>query len=191
MLNMTRSFVSVAGFDDAPFPRSHRGDVTVIGTIYTGLRLDGIITARIRKDGANSTDRLIQLIRNSKFGSQIRLVMLQGIAFGGFNVVDLHRLHQELQIPVLVVARKAPDYSAIRKALLDCVPGGARKWRVIERAGEMEKLGGLYVQRAGLTTSEAAKVIERFAISGRMPEPLRVAHLIAGGISKGQSRGRA
>jgi len=34
-------------------------------------------------------------------------------------------------------------------------------------------------------------VIERYAISGTLPEPLRVAHLIAGGIAVGESRHRA
>lgn len=182
---------SVVGFDDAPFTHSYRGDVQVVGTVYTGLRLDGIISGRIRKDGANATDRLAQLIRDSKFASQIKLVMLQGIALGGFNVVDIHELHQRLEIPVLVVARRAPNLAAIRSALLNRVRGGALKWKLIERAGEMEPIAGVYVQRVGLTPNEASKVIQRFAVGGKIPEPLRVAHLIAGGVGEGQSRGRA
>ena len=55
----------------------------------------------------------------------------------------------------------------------------------------MEPVGGVYVQRAGLTLSEAGKMIERLAIGGRIPEPLRVAHLIAGGVREGESKGRA
>jgi len=189
---MARYFASsVVGFDDFPFPRSHRGDVRIIGTVYTGLRLDGIISGCLRKDGANATDKLALLVQGSKFAPQIKLVMLQGIALGGFNVVDIHDLHQRLKTPVLVVARRAPDYRAIKDALLSKVPGGARKWRLIERAGEMEATAGVYVQRAGLTLREAGKVIERFTACGRIPEPLRVAHLIAGGVGGGQSRGRA
>jgi endonuclease V-like protein UPF0215 family len=181
---------SVIGFDDFPFPRTHRGDVQVVGTVYTGLRLEGIISGRIRRDGVNATDRLTHLIRGSRFAPQLRLVMLQGIALGGFNVVDIHGLHQRLNIPVLVVARKAPDLRAIEDALLNRVRGGARKWRLIKRAGTMEPISGVYVQRAGLTLKEAGKVIERFAVCGRIPEPLRIAHLIAGGIGVGQSKGR-
>jgi endonuclease V-like protein UPF0215 family len=184
------SMSSVIGFDDFPFPRTHRGDVQVVGTVYTGLRLEGIISGRIRRDGVNATDRLTHLIRGSRFAPQLRLVMLQGIALGGFNVVDIHGLHQRLNIPVLVVARKAPDLRAIEDALLNRVRGGARKWRLIKRAGTMEPISGVYVQRAGLTLKEAGKVIERFAVCGRIPEPLRIAHLIAGGIGVGQGKGR-
>lgn len=189
---MARSFASsVVGFDDFPFPRSYRGDVQIVGTIYTGLRLDGIISGCLRKDGANATDKLTRLVQDSKFASQIKLVMLQGIAMGGFNVVDIHTLHQRLKLPVLVVSRRAPNFRAIKEALLSRVPGGARKWSLIEQAGEMEPAAGVYVQRAGLTLGEAGKVIERFTACGRIPEPLRVAHLIAGGVGDGQSRGRA
>ena len=189
---MARFFApSVVGFDDVPFSRSHRGDVRVIGTVYTGLRLDGIISGFIRRDGANATDKLERLVRESKFAPQLKLVMLQGIALGGFNVVDIHGLYEGLGIPVLVVARRAPNFRAIKDALLGRVPGGARKWRLIERAGEMERAAGVYVQRAGLTLAEACEVIERYTACGRIPEPLRVAHLIAGGVTEGQSRGRA
>jgi endonuclease V-like protein UPF0215 family len=49
----------------------------------------------------------------------------------------------------------------------------------------------VYVQCAGLSAEQAREVIERYAINGALPEPLRVAHLIAGGIVLGESRHRA
>ena len=55
---------------------------------------------------------------------------MQGIAFAGFNVVDVHTLHCALGLPVLVVARRRPDLAAIRRALVNHVRGGARKWRL-------------------------------------------------------------
>ena len=91
---------------------------------------------------------------------------------------------------MLVVARRAPNLEAIREALLAHVPGGARKWALIEQAGPMEPLGGVYVQRAGLSVEEAQQTIEATALHGRIPEPLRTAHLVAGGVGTGQSRGR-
>lgn len=36
----------VVAFDDAPFARAHRGDVTVIGAVFAGLRLDGVAPDR-------------------------------------------------------------------------------------------------------------------------------------------------
>ena len=145
----------------------------------------------MRRDGANATLVLAGLVRGSRFYLQLHAVLLQGIAVAGFNVVDLDGLHDTLGIPVLVIARRRPDLNAIRRALLDRVPGGARKWRLIERAGPMESLAGLFVQRKGLSLSEAERLIHRFAINGHIPEPLRSAHLIAAGIALGQSTHRA
>jgi endonuclease V-like protein UPF0215 family len=188
---MARStYSNVVGFDDFPFPRFHKGNVQIVGTIYTKLRLDGVIRGVIRKDGANATNQLIKLVQESKFAPQLQLIMLQGIALGGFNVVDIHRLQNSLSLPVLVVARRQPNFQSIKDALLTRVPGGDRKWRLIERAGEVERVAGVYIQRVGLSNSEAAKVIKAYAVHSKIPEPLRAAHLIAGGIATGQSRGR-
>lgn len=87
---MPRHFTTIAGFDDAPFPADHEGAVKVVGTVYAGLKLNGVLIGEVEKDG-----------------------------------------------------------------------------------------------------HDAAETIERFAIEGSLPEPLRVAHLIAGAVAEGQSRGRA
>jgi endonuclease V-like protein UPF0215 family len=147
--------------------------------------------------------------------------MLQGIAVGGFNVVDVNGLSQALSIPVLVVTRRLPDMASVKRALFSDAPaarprvaGASRKWRLIEQAGTMEVLGSsrraqrrsadtpgptgirtpsprLWIQRAGLSLDEARKLVADTTLHGNIPEPLRLAHLIAGGITTGTSRGRA
>jgi endonuclease V-like protein UPF0215 family len=54
----------------------------------------------------------------------------------------------------------------------------------------MEAVGQVYVQRVGLAQEQARAVVEQFTVEGWIPEPLRTAHLIAGAIAEGQSRGR-
>jgi endonuclease V-like protein UPF0215 family len=180
----------VVGFDDAPFERSRRGEVMIIGAVYAGTHLEGVLRGWVRRDGANSTRTLIGLVQRSRFRAHLQAILLQGIALAGFNVVDLRQLHETLGLPVIVIARKAPDLVAIRQALLTRVAGGRRKWRLIEQAGPMEPLAGVFVQRAGIAPEKARELIERLAVHGRIPEPLRVAHLIAGGVTTGESRHR-
>lgn len=185
-----RTFSHIVGFDDCPFPRGHRGDVAIVGAVFSGLRLEGVLSGKVRRDGVNSTRELIRLAGGSCFAGHLQLVMLQGIALAGFNVVDVPRLHAELALPVLVVARRAPRRDAMRRALLEHIPSGAGKWALVERLGEMEPLAGVHVQRVGLSEAEAADVIRATTPHGKIPEPLRVAHLIAGGVTTGESRGR-
>lgn len=185
-----KHYSNVIGIDDGPFEKEHRGDVAAIGTIYAGERFDGLLIGKVRRDGRNSTDALAAMIEDSRH-DHIQLVMIHGIALGGFNVVDIQSLSQRLDRPVLVVARRKPDLAAIKKALYTRVPGGKRKWRLIEEAGPMEPLEDLYVQRVGIETEAAAAVLRRFAIHGKLPEPLRMAHLIAGAVVRGESHGGA
>lgn len=188
---MSKPFNHVVGIDDAPFRREHRGNVRVVGAVFAGPRLEGVLSSKVRRDGANATRVVTAMIRDSRFAPQIQAVMLQGIAFAGFNVVDIHRLNRELALPVLVISRKSPDLDAIRDALLTKVPGGKRKWELIEKAGPMEAVADLWVQRAGLDEESARALLRQHARHGHLPEPLRTAHLIAGGITDGESRHRA
>ncbi len=180
----------IIGFDDFPFSRSDRGDISIVGTVFSGVRLEGVLRGKIRRDGANSAKEIASLVSSSKFAPQVQLIMLQGIAMAGFNVVDAHWLHKTLEIPVLIVARRYPVMNGIREALLTKVRGGKRKWALIESLGEMEACEKVFIQRVGLEFLEARDVIRRTTIYGHIPEPLRHAHLIAGGIATGQSRGR-
>lgn len=181
----------IVGFDDAPFPRAYRGDVLLVGAVYSGLRLEGVLSTTVRRDGANSTEKLATMIEQSRFSGQLQGLLLQGIAFAGFNVVDLTWLHERLGVPIVAVARKAPDMDAVRRALLTKVPGGPHKWKLIERLGPMEPAAGVFVQRVGVSLNDVASLLRRLAINSALPEPLRTAHLIAGGIALGESRHRA
>ncbi len=54
----------------------------------------------------------------------------------------------------------------------------------------MERAGRVCVQRVGLTLEEARATVDRLAVAGFIPELLRAAHLIAGALVRGESRGR-
>jgi endonuclease V-like protein UPF0215 family len=189
-ISRARSFSNVVGFDDSPFDLEHRGDVRVVGAVCARTRLDGVLATTVRRDGNNATDRLIEIVESSRFNDHIRAILLQGIALAGFNVVDLERLSGALDIPVLVVVRKQPRMQMVKDALLDRTSGGAEKWALIEKHGALERCGALWVQRVGLTLTEAAELLAATTSHGNIPEPLRLAHIIAGGVERGASRGR-
>jgi endonuclease V-like protein UPF0215 family len=187
---VAKPIANVVGFDDAPFAYEHRGDIRLVGAVCARTRLDGVLSGTIRRDGANATSAMIELVRGGRFRGHIRAVLLQGIAVGGFNVVDIHGLHEALGVPVLVVVRRAPRLELVKDALFNRTPGAARKWRLIQKAGEVERLGELYVQRVGLSLEDAKALLRATTLHGNIPEPLRLAHIIAGGVTLGASHGR-
>ena len=52
------------------------------------------------------------------------------------------------------------------------------------------KDGYVYFQYKGLSEEDAKKIIKISSINSRIPEPIRIAHLIAEGIILGESRGK-
>jgi endonuclease V-like protein UPF0215 family len=189
MAKSPKRYSNIIGFDDAPFPKDHTGKVKVVGAVFADQRFDGVLIGEVEKDGFDSAEVLARLVGDSKFAEHAQLVMLQGIALGGFNVVDVFALFKSLGLPVLVVTRREPDMDAVRQALLDQVPQGKQKWAVIEKLGPMEAVGDIYVQRVGLSLEEAADVVDRFSPNSHIPEPIRTAHLIGGALVSGVSRG--
>jgi endonuclease V-like protein UPF0215 family len=106
-------------------------------------------------------------------------------------VIDVVALHESLRVPVLVVMRRPPRLDAVKRALHEHTPGGARKWALVERAGPIERIGTIYAQRIGIDRDGARALLDATTLHGNLPEPLRIAHLIAGGIATGESHGRA
>lgn len=178
------------GVDDGPFQRGSRREVLVVGAVYSSVDFEGLLSTRVRQDGANATARLIRMISGSKFQAQLHLVMLDGITLGGFNVVNLPQLARAVALPCAAVMRAPPDMGRVRRALAN-LPGADRRLRLMELAGPIHRAGELYFQCAGLEPAVMGAAILSNVAHGAVPECLRAAHLIAAGIVTGQSGRRA
>tara|TARA_Y100000031_G_C8013800_1_gene289329 strand:- start:273 stop:620 length:348 start_codon:yes stop_codon:yes gene_type:complete len=115
--------------------------------------------------------------------------MTDGIALGGFNVIDIKKLYKATKIPVMVVIRRMPDLKKIKTTLTKL--NMPQKYKLIESAGKIHHINSLYVQLIGLTPQTAKRILEITCTRSIIPEPIRIAHLIASGVTEGESRGRA
>jgi hypothetical protein len=188
--------IRIVGFDDAPFIPRTKGKVPVIGVVFRGGDfLDGVLKTEVSIDGMDSTRVLTKTINNSKHKEQLRVIMMNGITFGGFNTVDISKLYEKTGLPVIVVNRKRPNLKRIRTALQN-FEDFEERWKCVERAGKIhkvkiEKNKNIYFQFKGLKRDEVEKIIRLSCTRSLIPEPLRVAHLIASALVKGESGGRA
>ena len=182
--------IRAVGIDDSPFVRGQKKNVLVVGAICSGTRFEGLVTTCVRPDGFNATARVGEMIGCSKFVSQLHLVLLDGVTLGGFNIIDLAALHNQLELPVVAVTRKHPDFDAIYR-VIGRLSQPRRRERLLSRAGPVHSGMGVHFQVHGASADVVAQALERITDRGHIPEPLRLAHLIGGGIINGQSGRRA
>ncbi len=187
---MARAFANVLGVDDGPFEKRSGAPVPLIGTVFANERFDGLVIRETVRDGDLATSAIASMAIGTRFQGHLQMLMLHGITFGGFDVVDLAELHETLRLPILIVARKKPNLDAVRRALENVADAEAR-WKRIESAGEMEPCGALFVQRAGLSMHEAEATLSLHTRYGNLPEPLRVAHFVGAAVVRGESHGSA
>jgi hypothetical protein len=129
----------VIGVDDAPFAREHRGDVRVVGTAYAGLRLEGVLSARVRRDGANAARVLAAMIGGSRFASHTRLVLLQGIALAVARCRDPAWSGGESLCDADEAARQEEEADADADAARQRIAAGSERRRDVARGWSRER----------------------------------------------------
>ena len=113
-----KSEIRILGIDDGKFVPHTSGRVIVVGVIFRGGSwLDGVIHTNVGIDGFDATEKIASMITSSSHCRQLRLVMLNGITFAGFNVVDIEQLHLATKLPIIAVTGDKPDLASIRSAL--------------------------------------------------------------------------
>lgn len=142
--------------------------------------LEGVLKREIEVDGSDVTDKIIDMMK-SRFGVQVRVIMLNGITFGGFNIADLNRIYKETGVGILSIVRKVPNMLRIEKALREHFDDWRERLEIIKNIPEI-KYNRLYVNYAGISPLDVQKIIDRFTLRGNIPEPIRMAHIIASGI---------
>jgi len=178
--------IRAIAFDDGYFSPSST-KTKLIGVIYrSDAQVEGIVCKDIEIDSLDSTEIIINMIKYSRFSDQVRYVFLSGINFAGFNIVDLQKLHSELKIPVIAVMKKKPNFEKIKTALQK-FPDANKRISLIKKAGALHSYKKIFFQKAGLNEKQAQHIIDTFTYTSNMPEPVRLAHIIASGITMGES----
>jgi endonuclease V-like protein UPF0215 family len=185
---MLKKETRIIAFDDCAFTFDQKS-VLVIGVVFRGAEyLDGLVSFSVKKDGNDVTDEIIKAVKSSRHHDQISYIMMKGISFAGLNIADIKKISESMKIPVIVVQRKAPDINEFKKALKKF--NDSSRTSAVDSAGPFYSHKNAWFQCAGCDISEAHDILDLTCMRANIPEPLRVAHIIASGIS-GDSHGRA
>jgi endonuclease V-like protein UPF0215 family len=178
------------GIDDGPSTRngilnSHDNCASIIAVWFDRLEFDEVQIGVARVDRLDSTDVILQLLR----GRQAAVVFLSGASFAGFNIVDAQRLHKTLRTPIIIVSREKPDNASVKRALKKHFPDWKNRSELIRRLGRIHSFAPrpsdqpLHFECIGISTAQARRVIRVYCVTSRVPEPVRVAGIMAKGLA--------
>jgi len=174
--------IRILGIDDAPSERTDE-QTFLTGVVYRGTEfIEDIKTENIRVDGEYATDKVISLYLKCNNPRQIKAVLIDGISFAGFNLVDIEEVSEEIEKPVIAVTSNEPDKESFRQAMKNSDNYDER----FESFAPYEEIelsdGKCFIQFTGCSKEDAAQIVKNSVIHGLVPEPIRVAHMVGRGI---------
>jgi endonuclease V-like protein UPF0215 family len=175
----------VVGVEDGSFQKNVTEKALLVAVLVTGSRIERTKAFTITVDGLDATERLCANISDWAFDA----LLLSGVSFVGFNLVDPAEVSVVFGNPVIIVSRTRPNNETVKEALQAHFEDWEARWAIFEKLGPVHKAVTLLGKRpvyleAVLADSEwASRLVCALAFWGRLPEPLRVARLIARGLS--------
>ncbi len=153
------------------------------GVVMRGdMVVDGFSFSRARVGGMDATQKIMDMYQALE-RDDINLLLLNGCVISWYNVVDLHHLAETIGLPLICVTYEESE--GLERYFEELFP---EDWRsrveVYHKNGartSMKLQTGhiIYARFLGMNEEEALRVLNRFTLHGAVPEPLRIARLLA------------
>jgi len=155
------------------------------------LIVDGVGVSFATVGGEDATDAILELFRSFK-RNDINFLMIGGSVISFFNILDVDRLHEETKLPVISITFRPSE--GLERHLKHHFPCDERKIEAYKRLGARDEVVlqtgyRIYVRTSGITVEEARKALDKFTLQGAIPEPIRLAKLMARALLRSSKLG--
>lgn len=146
------------------------------------LVIDGAAFGTATIEGDDATDSIISIYR-SLGRNDINCIVLDGLIISMYNIVDGNCIFEETGLPIIAITFE--DSKGLEKSIKSHFPANWQfKLGKYERLGQREKImlktsKNLFVRYWGLNLHQAIGILDSFTLQGSLPEPIRVAKLMA------------
>ena len=144
--------------------------------------VDGAVLGGTEGGGDDATSSIASLFRKLA-RNDVNVVMVSGAILSLYNMVDVDLLAARTGLPVVCLTYK--ETTGIEGSIRRHFPEGAEEklaaYRKLGRRKGVKLSTGhrLYVRSAGVEETETKAVLDAFTLQGSVPEPVRVARLLA------------
>jgi endonuclease V-like protein UPF0215 family len=145
------------------------------------LRIDGVAVTRLSVGGMDATDAVLRILGSLR-RRDVNAVLLSGAVIAWYNILDPARIHDESGLPVIVVTYE--DSDGLEEDLRHHFPEDIERMAAYRRLGDRIPLDlptgyRAFLRAWGMEQGDAARLCTDFTIDGKVPEPCRVARLVA------------
>jgi len=154
------------------------------------MTIDGFTFSKATVGGMDATEKILEMYRNLK-RDDINLLILNGCVISWYNVIDLHRVAEETDLPLICVTYN--ESTGLEKYFKELFPQNWESrveiYRKNKRRTAIKLSTGytVYIRFIGMKMEEAKGILNKFTSHGSIPEPLRVARLLARSLVKNLS----
>ena len=144
--------------------------------------IDGFVFGTSTIEGDDATDSVLQMHRSLN-RDDISFVIISGLIISMYNIVDIKKIWNTLKIPIIGVTYE--DSKGIEDAIKYHFPNSYQsKLDKYRNLGQRTKISlhtghDLYVRTEGCSVQETQTLLDTFTLQGSLPEPLRVAQMLA------------
>jgi len=177
--------VPIVGVEDGSFQKGTTQKTLLAAVLFRGIEIENVKITKITVDGLDATEKLAKILGEWEFAA----VLLAGASFAGFNIIDPIIIREQFGKPVIIISRTKPDNKAVKLALQRHFEDWKIRWEVFKKLGSVHEVVALageppvYVETVGVSIEWACSLIRALSVCGRVPEPIRVARLVARGLS--------
>jgi hypothetical protein len=181
-MNLAKPGIRVLGIAES---YSGRVQSTLAGIVMRkDLRIDGAAFARVTVGGTDATDATVRIVAGLD-RRDINLIMISGSVIAWYNIIEPAAVQEATGLPVIITTYEESD--GLEDEIRHHFPGDAERLAAYRRLGDripvrLHSGYTLFIRTCGISSEDAARLCNDFTHDGRMPEPVRVARLIARGL---------
>jgi endonuclease V-like protein UPF0215 family len=179
-LHLNKPALRILGIAES-FKRSDKSSHLAGIVMRSDLRIDGVAFSLIKVGGEDANDGVFKIFKELD-REDINVILLNGAVIGWFNIFDLQAIFDELKIPLLCLTYE--ESAGLEKFIEEHFPNDQEKMQRYWRLGKREPIAlktnyRVYARSFGISLEEARILLNKLTLDGRVPEPLRVARLLA------------
>lgn len=172
------------------FQKGESREAILAGAVMRGdFQIDGFALTKITVGGLDATEGVLRLFEDLK-RRDINLLMLNGCVISWYNIIELGKVFREINLPLICVTYEESE--GLEKFFKDNFKDWKRRVAKYKRLGtrtpiKLRTKKKVLVRFLGIENEkEVKRVLDKFTIQGAVPEPLRVARLLARTIMRSE-----